>query len=106
MLNCSSVKAFALVFIFTLLFSGCGLAMSDEDRLDRAAESAAAGDHRAAIVDARDVLTRDPSNARARILLGQSSIAVGDWASAEKEIRRAVELGADISELRPPGKTR
>mgnify|MGYP001582030747 CR=1 FL=1 len=102
MLKCSSYRRLALVITSSLLLSACGLALSDEDRLDRAAEAAAAGDHQAAMIDARDVLRRDPSNARARTLLGQSSLTVGDAASAEKEFQRAIELGVDPSTLHVP----
>ncbi len=78
---------------------GCGLGMSDEDRLDRATEAAASADYQAAIVDSKDVLRRDPQNVRARVLLGRVSLAVGDVAGAEKELRRAIELGADSTGL-------
>lgn len=78
---------------------GCGLAMSDEDRLNRAAESMENGEYRAAAIDARDVLQTDPDNVTARLLLGRAAVALDDGASAEKELRRALSLGAKPEEL-------
>lgn len=81
------------------LNAACGIGMSDEDRLDRAAQASADADYQAAIVDAKDVLRRDPQNVRARVILGRASLASGDAASAEKELRRAIEYGANATEL-------
>lgn len=75
------------------LVSGCGLAMSNEDRLDRGEEAFANGDFRAAIIDAKDVLLDEPDNLRGRLLLGRASVEVGDGPSAEKELLRAMQLG-------------
>ncbi len=83
--------------LLVLLVTGCGLAMNDEDRLDRAEQAIADNDYRAAIIDAKDVLRKDPDNIRGRILLGRASIQVSDALSAEKEFRRALELGAEFS---------
>lgn len=82
-----------------LLLTACGLAMSNEDRLDRAEEALSTGDFRAAIIDAKDVLRDEPDNVRGRLLLGRASIKVNDAASAEKELRRALELGVDPADL-------
>lgn len=76
---------------------GCGLAMSNEDRLDRAEQEIADGDFRAAIIDAKDVLQDEPDNVRGRVLLAKASLRVDDFGSAEKEFRRAIELGTDLA---------
>lgn len=89
----------AILCVIALLLSSCGLAMSSEDRLDRAEEALVAGDYRAAIIDAKDVLRDEPENLRGRILLGRASAAVGDGAATEKEIRRAIELGASFEQV-------
>lgn len=91
-------KILTLITAFAVLAtSGCGLVMNNEDRLDRAEAAIANGDYRAAIIDAKDVLTNEPENIRGRVLLGRASIQVGDASSAEKEFRRAIELGADLA---------
>ncbi len=80
---------------------GCGLGMSDSDRVARALQALDAGEYQAAIVDTKDVLRRDPENVEARVILGEASLLSGDAAGAEKEIRRAIDLGASSSELHP-----
>lgn len=67
--------------------------MSDEDRLERGERAFADGNVRAAILDAKDVLRDQPDNARGRALLGRAFAEVGEGASAEKELREAIELG-------------
>ena len=83
-----------IVFL-ALLVTGCGLGLDAEARLERAETALAGGEYRAAIIDAKNVLLDEPDNAAARILLGRASLAIGDGASAEKELRRAIELGAE-----------
>ena len=85
--------------LFATLSLGCGLSMSSEDRLDRAAEALENGDYRAAIIDAKDVLREQPNNVRGRLLLAQASIAVNDWGAAEKELQRSIELGTARNEV-------
>ena len=84
-----------------LVVSGCGLAMSNEDQLDRGEEAFADGDFRAAIIDAKDVLLDEPDNVRGRLLLGRASVKVGDGPSAEKELRRAIALGTAAADVAP-----
>jgi tetratricopeptide (TPR) repeat protein len=82
-------------FLLTVVLAGCGLAMDNEDRLARGELALEAGDHRAAIIDAKDVLLDEPENVRGRLLLGRASVAAGDGPAAEKELRRAIELGQE-----------
>lgn len=84
-----------------LIISGCGLAMSNEDQLDRGEKAFAEGDYRAAIIDAKDVLLDEPDNIRGRLLLGRASVEVGDGASGEKELRRAIQLGTKPADVAP-----
>lgn len=55
---------------------------------------AEAGEFRAAIVQLKNALQNDPDNVKARLLLGQLYIRVGNGASSEKELRTARKLGA------------
>ena len=82
-----------------LLITGCGLAISVEDKLDRADVAFAESNFRAAIIDSKDVLLKEPDNVRARLILGRASLQVQDAASAEKELTRAIELGADLADV-------
>ena len=81
------------------LVTACGLVMSTEEQLDRAEKAFESGDFRSVIIDSKDVLRKEPDNRRGRLLLGRASIATGDAASAEKELTRAIDLGADLSEV-------
>ncbi len=87
----------AIVVLITV--AGCGLALSVDDKLDRAQKAYEESDFRAAIIDSKDVLIKEPDNLRGRLLLGRASLRVEDAASARKELSRAVELGADISDV-------
>ena len=81
--------------VWTLFFiSACGIALNTEARLARGQQAYDSGDYRAAIIDAKNILQTEPDHIGARLLLGRSSIGVGDIRSAEKELRRALELGA------------
>jgi putative PEP-CTERM system TPR-repeat lipoprotein len=93
------LNLFHLSIVIFLTLSGCGLAMSDDDRLDRAEGAIEQGAYRAAIIDAKDVLLKEPDNIRGRLILGRASLQVGDGAAAEKEFRRAIELGTPASEV-------
>ena len=92
------LKRSALLGLF-VVFAGCGLGMSPDERLERGEAAYASGDIRAAIIDAKDVLLKEPDNRRARILLGRASVAGGDGVSGEKEFQRALELGATLEEI-------
>ncbi len=61
----------------------------------------AKGDHRAAIIQLKNVVQKQPENSEARLLLGQSNLVVGDPATAEKEFRRAAEFGQSPNVVAP-----
>ena len=82
--------------LILLLVSGCGLAMNNEDKLDRGEQAFAEGEYRAAIIDAKDVLLNEPDNVRGRALLGRAAVKVGDGPSAEKELRRFMRANTDF----------
>ncbi|MEL7186737.1 MAG: tetratricopeptide repeat protein [Pseudomonadota bacterium] len=87
----------ARIFALTLLVcsAGCGLVLDSEDRLNRGEEALDSGNYRAAIIDAKEVLLDEPNNQRGRLVLGRALVRSGDAVGAEKELRRAVELGSD-----------
>lgn len=88
-------RSLAILFVPLLLATGCGLGMDNADRLERAKSAFAASEFRTAIIDTRNILQQEPDNREARLLLGRSSLEVNDAATAEKELRRALALGAD-----------
>lgn len=64
-----------------------------QELVQRAQESRAKGDLRAATVDLKSALTKEPNNAQAHLLLGQTYLDFADGAGAEKEFERAIEVG-------------
>jgi putative PEP-CTERM system TPR-repeat lipoprotein len=85
----------------TLVAAGCGGQTADE-LMTKAQQAAAAGEIRTAQIHLKNLLRDDPNNAAARALLGQTSLAVGDAAAAEADLRKALELGADPASLQLP----
>jgi putative PEP-CTERM system TPR-repeat lipoprotein len=87
------LTAFAIVIA---LASGCGeIEMSEQEHLQRAKQFAETGQWRASIIELKSALQQNPENAEARWLLGKSYLQSGDGVSAEKELKRARELGID-----------
>ena len=76
----------------TAVLAGCGKE-SAADLIRSARDYQAKGQHPAAIIQLKNAIQKQPENGEARLLLGQSSLAIGDSASAEKEFRRAIEYG-------------
>ncbi|MGD2119091.1 MAG: PEP-CTERM system TPR-repeat protein PrsT [Chromatiales bacterium] len=75
---------------------------ADENLLQQAREAADKHDLRGAIIHLKNLLQQQPENAEARYLLGSTYLQGGDAASAEKELRRAHQLGlaeARLNEL-------
>ncbi|MEL7023439.1 MAG: XrtA/PEP-CTERM system TPR-repeat protein PrsT [Pseudomonadota bacterium] len=82
-----------LTVVVGLLLSGCE--PTAEDRVARAEEYLAAGDYRAAVLEARSALQDSPANIDARLIFADSSRRVGDYRTAAAEYSRATELGAN-----------
>lgn len=75
------------------LLIACGSPTSDLDHLTRAKEAQDQGDLRTSMIELKNALQKNPSNVEARRLLGEISAKLGDGPTAEKELRRAIELG-------------
>ena len=83
-----------------LLAGVCVLAMllvacnkdSPDALVASAKEYAAKGNQSAAVIQLKNALQQAPNNGEARLLLGQALLETRDPASAEKELRRALEL--------------
>lgn len=59
------------------------------------------GDLKGAVIELKNVLQTEPSNAQARYLLGQIHFANGDPLNAEKEFAKSRELGVKEGDLGP-----
>ncbi len=93
------IAALSLALLVTLGVGGCSERLDEEQRMARAAEHYELGRFRGAMIDLRNTLETNPSNVTARRMLGEVALALGDPATAEKELRRAYELGAPKNEL-------
>ncbi|HOX89632.1 MAG TPA: PEP-CTERM system TPR-repeat protein PrsT [Burkholderiaceae bacterium] len=80
----------ALALGVTLL-AGCG--DNPAKLLASGKEYLAKGDDKAAVIQFKNALQKEPNNAEARLLLGEAQMKAGDFPSAEKELGRALELG-------------
>ena len=93
----TKLAASAVMVSSVLLLSGglasCGRNDSPEQLVAEAAKYQQKGDQKAAIIQLKNALQQKPDNAEARLLLGTIYNETGDTLSAEKEIRRAAELG-------------
>ena len=71
---------------------GCGKE-TPEVLVDSAKTFSAKGDYKAAAIQLRNVLQKQPENGEARFLLGQALNEEMDYVTAEKELRKALEYG-------------
>jgi len=94
-----NIKKITLPVIFMITLSGCDWMLSDEDRINRAEEHISKKYYQVAVIELKKVLQHDKTNASARLLLGQSYLALGDGKAAEKELRWAESLGVDHVDL-------
>jgi putative PEP-CTERM system TPR-repeat lipoprotein len=95
-------KCFIVVFGVLLLWSCSKHQLTDEQYVERAKNHQEQNQPRAAIIELKNALQVNPKNIVARKLLGQIYISVGDGESGEKELARAIELGASPNEVNIP----
>jgi len=88
------------VFISLFLLIGCSQP-SDQDQVTNARQFLDKGDVKAALIELKNALQQNPENSQARVLLGQVYLEGSNFAAAEKELKRAIELGADANETHP-----
>lgn len=75
---------------------------SPEELIERAKDHQAKGDLKASIIELKSALQKDPNNPRARWMLGETYIQYGLGAEAEKELKKAKELGVSSQTLMVP----
>ncbi|WP_342116949.1 XrtA/PEP-CTERM system TPR-repeat protein PrsT [Pseudoduganella sp. OTU4001] len=80
----------------------CQRMKPSEDLLKEARQAHTRGENRAAVIQLKNLLQQEPGHAIARHMLGELHLALGDPASAEKELRRALSLGHPRKDVLPP----
>ena len=83
-----------------LMLEGCS--QSTGDSMAQAKSAIAARDAGAASIHLKNLLSKEPNNGEARILLGQTLLTNGDPGGAVIEFKRARELKVDDNRVVPP----
>ncbi len=90
------------IYLFFLLLAACGNQGSIEKSLEQAKLHSQQGEFKSAIIEYRNAVKLEPENSDVRFLLAQAYLEVGSLQSAVKELRRALELGADKNRVMLP----
>ena len=89
-----------LVLIGLSFVSGCDISFKDADGyLERATQFYDKNNYRAAIIELKNALKRDPEHANSRKLLGEIYLLMGRGADAEKELTLAEKFGVPYEDL-------
>jgi putative PEP-CTERM system TPR-repeat lipoprotein len=93
-----------LVDSFKVGLLACALAVpaafADDSAIAKAQGLFDQGNYSAAEIELKNLLQADPNLLNARLLLAQTYLRSGNGAAAEKELRRAIDLGADAGAVR------
>lgn len=103
-LSSSQSGTIALLLGSVLIFGGlasCGKPQTPEALIAEARQYREHGDIPAAIIQLKNALQKNPDDAEARYLLGTIYNETSDPQSAEKELRRALDLGKDPARVLP-----
>ncbi|MFO7188794.1 MAG: PEP-CTERM system TPR-repeat protein PrsT [Pseudomonadota bacterium] len=88
------------ILLAAALLAGC--AENPETLVNSAKSYLAKNEPKAAVIQLRNALQQEPDYAEARYLLGITLLGQRDWVTAEKELRRAHELGFSEEQVLPP----
>jgi len=81
---------YSVAVLFSLAIVACGnFGMSEEQLLQRARLFMEKKEYKAAVIEAKNTLQKNPGNAEARYILGVISLDYGEYLAAEGEFRRA-----------------
>jgi len=89
----STLRKTTLALALAAILGTLGCSESADSLVASGEAALGKGDYRTAQIQLKSALQKDLNNVRARWLLGELSLATEDGAAAEKEIRRAGELG-------------
>jgi len=91
------------VIILIVLLAGCDNfgSISDSEYVKRAQVYLDKGELKSATIELKNALTQNPENTQARLLLGNQYLDTGNMPGAEKELRKAWELGVSDESILP-----
>ena len=87
--------------LLAALVAGCADTETPEAQLSSAKQSLAKNDKNTAVIQLKNALQENPDLAEARFLLGKTLLDTGDVESAEKELRKALELQYPAEQVVP-----
>src|SRR5262252_5919759 len=90
-----------IAFVVLTALAGCTQPPDAYQMMSAAREYRQKGDNKSAAIQLQNVLQLNPSNGEARFLLGSIYNDLGDPLSAEKELRKALELDYDSAAVLP-----
>ena len=100
-MNRSSVLAVAALAIALTPLAACGDTRSEEQKLTDANLKIENMSFRSAVIELRNVLRANPKSLPARMALSRALVELQDFDAAEKEVERAIELGAAADDYMP-----
>ena len=89
----------SLVPLLLLLLCGCD--RQPQDIVADARQRMERGDYRGAILQLKNRLVESPQDGEARLLLGHALQVTGEPVPAERELRKALELGVERERVLP-----
>ena len=95
-----ALRRAGISLLLAMLVTGCS-GEKPEQFLSKAEQHYASGDKKAAVIELKNAIQKNPDYAQARLLLGKIYVEQGDGPSAEKELRRALQLGAAKNAVLP-----
>ena len=95
----TSLRIIALASLLAL--GGCGKDLSPDDYIRKAAGHIDQKAFNAASIELNNALQQAPQNLEARWLMAQVALELGDGDKAERDARRAIELGIARTEVLP-----
>ncbi|CAH1906046.1 Lipoprotein [Candidatus Nitrotoga sp. HW29] len=103
--NINRKRTTVIIIFGTILFIGgvtaCGKTQTSETLITEAKQYQQKGDNKAAIIQLKNALQKNPDDVEARYLLGTIYNKTGDFPSAEKELRKALSLGMTPTKVFP-----
>lgn len=94
---------FAILILSFILISGCDsiVNLTDEEYIAKAQDFLDKREPNSAVIELKNALKQNPDNTEARWLLGKLYIETGNGPAAEKELRKAREIGASNESVTP-----
>jgi putative PEP-CTERM system TPR-repeat lipoprotein len=86
---------------FAAVTAGCNMSNDPQQAIAKAQEHRGKRDNKAAIIELKNAIQKNPEHAEARYLLGVTYYDVRDYRLSEQELRRALELKYERSKVLP-----